>query len=522
MNPDFDALKDRFKAAWDEQQRWFWRWDRCFELVIPERSFRYVNTESSSVAPYIYDTTAAEQAERLSNQMISLLTPSGIPWLRLTPGPAIIGEKRLIMAKKLQPINEVIAYYVQKAGFSVAAQPAFLDMMVTAGAIKVEPDPKSDGFCIKTIPITELAYRNDLYGRANHVYRKYPIRCGLLLAKDEYKEKLSEDQQRAYRENPNKSVDLVCSVEPEGEKFRYVEWVIDGDIILEDRSLDRNPFFVFGWSGVAGSNYRRGPALIKYHDILNTNTLSEYQLKAAGFDLLGIWGKKDDGVINTATINLYPGAQILMESLSAADPSMRRIDATDGTRYRIGQETLNDKRETIVKAFFGDKFSPVHGDKMSAQEIMQRNQDMSLNLGATWGRIDCELLRPFSSHALEILKSQNAFDGIDGVNDDVLRYLNIDNKQLDVRFMGTLSQAQYMQTAQGLIQFMGITQSMAQVAPEVSAMIDYAQGARDLAEAMLIPPSLIEDEEKMKQIQGKALDPAFQQQQLGGGMPPIA
>lgn len=507
-----DDVNQRHQAAWTEQQRWFWRWDRVFELMVPERSQRYRDNTGDSVAPYIYDTTAAEKAENLANQMISVLTPPGVAWLRLTPGPDLLGDARLSMAQKLEPINQVLAYHIHRANFVVAVQPAFLDMMVTAGAVMVEPAPSGSGFTIKCIPINELAYCEDIYGRIRTVYRTYKVRARQILGRKEWTEKLPPLKLVELEAAPDKEIEMRSAIEPDGEQFHYSEWMKDCEVYFEDRKVKRNPYLIFRWSAVASNPYGRGPGLIKYHDILNLNTLSEYQLKAAGFDLLGIWGKKDDSVINTHTINLYPGAQILMDSVSMADPSMRRIDSTDGTRYRIGQDTLNSLREVIIKAFYGDKFSPIVGDKMSATEITARARDLAQALGAVWGRIEAEFLRPFAYIAVGILKDQGAFNVIPGMTREISELLNIDHKQLEIRFLGTLSQAQYMQSAQGLLQFMSAQQVGMQTDPKLQVLIDTTAGYRMLAEAMTIPAQLIRTDTQMNNIVKRALEDAAAQQ----------
>jgi hypothetical protein len=122
--------------------------------------------------------------------------------------------------------------------------------------------------------------------------------------------------------------------------------------------------------------------------------------------------------------------------------------------------------------------------------------------------------------ALEILKDQGVFKGIEGVDDDVIRLLNIDRKELDVRFLGTLSQAQYMQNAQGLMQYLAMTQGAAQADPELTIMIDTKEGYRELAEDMTISPNLIRTSEQMKEIIDLAMKMA--QESAPPGVSPTA
>ena len=151
----------------------------------------------------------------------------------------------------------------------------------------------------------------------------------------------------------------------------------------------------------------------------------------------------------------------------------------------------------ITKALFADKFSPIEGDKMSATEILQRSQDLAQTLGAVWGRIEAELLRPVAVMYLDILKDVGAFNGL---GPEVVGLLDINRKDLDIRFLGTLAQAQQMQNVQGLFQYLAMQQQSALQDPEVNMLVDLVASMQTAAESMGLPPKLLRTKAQREEI----------------------
>lgn len=496
-----EKLMQRFDAAWSERDMWFHRWDACFELVVPERSKRYRTSKGGTVAPFVHDSTATENAEDLANNMMSALMPSGVPWLLLAPGPTVTDpEVRLKNQILLEPINLLIAHHIQRSKLPLATQPAFLDMLVTAGAVKIEPNDEADSVRVECIPIDELAYECSRDNEINHIYRKYKSKGFAIL--DKYGDAVPAEVRQRIEEFPFEELEMRMALEPDGKKFKYCEILMASDkpVYLVDKAFKRNPIVIFRWSTTAGTAYGRGPGLIKFPDIQNLNTLMGFSLKAGAMDLAGVWGIEDDGVVNPYTAQIVPGAKIVMSSVSLANPSMRRLDEQSMGRFNIGTSTLEDLRESIRRAFFADKFSPIEGDKMSATEILKRAQDLSQTLGAVWGRLEAELLRPIASLYLEILKDIGVFDEF---GDDVVEMLKIDSKSLDVMFLGTLAQAQRLENVQGLFQYLAFHQQTAQFDPEVSILVDLVGAMLTAAEGMGVQPRLLRNKEQRQEIYAK-------------------
>lgn len=489
------SLWREIEQAFAEQEVWRGHWEDVFELTVPQRTQRFRNSRGDKVAPYIYDSTASQAAERLANQMVSVLTPAGVPWMALTPGPMVEGDDRIILGRLLHKVNRLIWHYVDKSALSVAFQPVMLDAMVTGGCLKVEPSDSGEGIRCEAVPITEVAYRVGREGVVDRVYHKRMVTAHEIL--NVWGDVVPEDQRKIFEDHPSELFEVISCCIPEGQRFRYYDILSMGRIVLVDKTMKRNPYKVLRWSETTGSQYSRGPAMVEYPSILTLNTLAEYQIKAAAFDLLGIWLVEDDGVLNPYTIELVPGAKIPVGNTSLAAPAIRRADDSGSGRNRIGQDVINDRREAILKAFYADKFSPLEGTKMSAAEIVERAKDLSDTLGAVWGRIETEILRPIAVDFLEILKSQGVFREL---GSDVGELLKLDRRNLDVVFLGTLAQAQRLQNAQGLVQYLTMAAQIGAADPEAALVVDTAAAMRQIAEYMAVPFDLIKTGDEIAEI----------------------
>jgi len=124
----------------------------------------------------------------------------------------------------------------------------------------------------------------------------------------------------------------------------------------------------------------------------------ELVLKNASIAVTGIWQADDDGVLNPATIKLVPGA-IIPKAVGSA--GLTPLEAPG--RFDVSQLVLDDLRAAIRKALLADKLGQINAPRMTATEVLERAAEMARVLGATFGRLQSELLSPLISRTIAIL-----------------------------------------------------------------------------------------------------------------------
>ena len=222
----------------------------------------------------------------------------------------------------------------------------------------------------------------------------------------------------AIKNDPETPLRLVQSLV--GTEF--TAWLdVGGDIennIVSTGKFETNPYIIFRWAVASGEQYGRGPVLRALPDIKTANKVVELVLKNATIAVSGIWQADDDGVINLSNINLTPGAII-----PKAVGSSGLTPLASGANFDVSQIVLKDLRERIRHALLADRLGLLSEKEMTATEIMARNADMMRILGATYGRLLHEFIRPLVERGLQILARRGVIDKISLHSDAELKYI---------------------------------------------------------------------------------------------------
>lgn len=209
-----------------------------------------------------------------------------------------------------------------------------------------------------------------------------------------------------------------------------------------------------------GEVYGRSPVMKALPDIKTANKVVELILKNASIAVTGIWQADDDGVINPATIQLVPGT-IIPKAVGSKGLTPLEMPS----RFDVSQLVLEDLRARIRHALLVDRLPSVGGGKMTATEITERTGQIALLLGATFGRLQVELLHPLLQRAYQILRDRGAVPD-----------LPLDGRTLAIEYRSPLARAQSTAHIQSLIGWLGMAQSLGKdVAARVNgdAVLDY-------------------------------------------------
>jgi hypothetical protein len=220
------------------------------------------------------------------------------------------------------------------------------------------------------------------------------------------------------KQNPEYQLRMVQSL----VDTEFTAWIdVGGDIennIVAHGTFETNPYLIFRWAVASGELYGMGPVIRALPDIKTANKVVELVLKNATIAVSGIWQADDDGVINLGNINLTPGAII-----PKAVGSSGLTPLTSGANFDVSQIVLKDLRERIRHTLLADRIGLLSDKEMTATEILARNADMLRILGATYGRLLHEFIRPLCDRGLQILSRRGVIDKISLHSDAELKYI---------------------------------------------------------------------------------------------------
>ncbi len=390
-------LSNLYKRALDLRAPWLNRWDMARRYTVP--------TSDEDMAT-IFDATAMDASDNLAASIYSLLTPPESLWVQL------IGESA--QSQNADIATSALRANLNDSNFYTTIHQCYMDLVTLGTAclfMAESPIGASSAFTFTAIPMTDIAIL------PNAVFHTTSMpACDVL---DKYPAWTPpSDLRDSISRNPEMPLKLVQSLV--GTDF--TAWLdVGGDIennIVSTGTFETNPYIIFRWSLASGELYGRGPVLRALPDIKTANKVVELVLKNATIAVTGIWQADDDGVINLSNINLTPGAII-----PKAVGSSGLTPLTSAANFDVSQLILKDLRERIRHALLADRLGLLSEKEMTATEILARNTDMMRILGATYGRLLHEFIRPLCDRGLQILARRGIIEPIRLNSDAELKYI---------------------------------------------------------------------------------------------------
>lgn len=446
-------------------------WQDCYDHVLPP-------VTGGRVA--IYDATAADAAEQLAASLLAELTPPWSRWFGLAPARPLEGDTEAAVA--LEDAAETLQGHFDRSNFALEMHQAFLDLVIAGtGLLLVEEAPPGEASALRftAVPLREAVLEEGPSGRLDTVFRAARLTDAALRAR--YPAAALPRAAEHDAEAPRHRV--VEAVWPDRAGYRFAA-LLAGEgapVVLAEGRFAESPFVAFRWLKAPGESYGRSPVAKALPDIRTANKVVELVLKNASIAATGIWQADDDGVLNPATVRLEPGAII-----PKAPGSSGLTPLAAPGNFDVSQLVLTDLRARIRGALLADRLGPQRDDRMTATEVLERAAETARLLGATYGRLQAELLTPLVARCLAILRRRGEIPP-----------LILDGREAVLRYRSPLAQVQGRADAANTLLFLQAVRAMG---PEALAQVDLPAAARWLGRTlsapaeMLNPPATIEKE----------------------------
>lgn len=471
------AVFQRYERAKARRQNWEGLWQDCYAYALPQNdAFSGLQSAGAPRMDKIYDATAMDAADRLAASLMGNLTPPWSGWFGLKPGPEMTNEEAEALAPVLEKTGRIMQDHFDRSNFTVEMHQAFLDLVVggTASLFFEESNPGSfTAFKFTAAPLSSITLEEGESGALDGTFRTSMLTLAQLQSRFPYAE-LPAKILREGEKDTQARFAIMEALLPVETAFHYSAWLVDEQSSppLADMKLGHNPIINFRWMKSPGEIYGRSPVMKALPDIKTANKVVELILKNASIAVTGIWQADDDGVLNPANIELVPGA-IIPKALGSNGLQPLEMPG----RFDISQLVLEDLRSRIRNALLADKLAPVASPRMTATEVLERSSDMAMLLGATYGRLQSELLTPLILRAFSILKRR-------GEVPDLL----LDGRFITIDFRSPLARAQAQRQVGNTLSWLN---SVAAYGAEAMSAVDVPQAARYLGEALGVPSDLI-------------------------------
>lgn len=491
MDTNLERLIKRYQKALQRKQKWESHWRECYEYALPQcenaAADNYSNDNGSKKNLHLFDGTACDAVDQLASSLLAELTPPWAKWFGFKAGPELSEEERQQVSASLERTADIILQNFEHSNFAVEIHQCYLDL-VTAGTaclmFEEAPLGEATAFRFYAVPLKEIALEENGSGRIDTTFRSSMLSFEELKLRFPEAEIPTEYEER-YHEDHTYMLRLIEAVIPKNGKFgscgyEYTALAHDENageesgFLLRHGTFAMSPFINFRWLKAPGEVYGRSPVMKALPDIKTANKVVELILKNASISVTGIWQADDDGILNPANIKLVPGAII---PKAVGSKGLMPLEAPG--KFDISQLVLEDLRKRINHALLADQLSQVNTPAMTATEVLERTAEMARILGASFGRLQCELLTPLLKRAFYILRRRG----------DVLNF-DLDGKIVDLQYKSPLALIQARKDVSNVSEWATM---VAALGADGLAAVNIFEAAKWLGKTLNVPSHLINE-----------------------------
>ena len=407
---DIKNLYQRFQKAQNRRQTWEPVWQECYEYALPQRESLF--SEAQTPITRLFDGTAPDAVDQLAALMLSEVTPPWMRWFNLAAGSELSDADRDRIAPELDSISDIMHAHFDRSNFALEIHQCYFDL-ITAGTacllFEEAPIGSASAFKFTAVPLSEVYLDEGPSGRLDVTFRESRLEYDTLInrfpdvvlpdkvAQNAQKDKTLFSVIEAVIPSPKGGYDYTAFFNPASQ----YDSLNGTEFVLKEAHFACSPFISFRWLKAPGEVYGRSPVMKTLPDIKTANKVVELILKNASISVTGIWLAEDDGVLNPGNIHLVPGAII---PKAVGSKGLTPLEAPG--KFDVSQLMIDDLRKHIRHALLGDRLGEIDSTRMTATEVLERSDEMMRILGATYGRLQTELLTPLIEKAIILLRKR--------------------------------------------------------------------------------------------------------------------
>ena len=489
-------LMKRFGALESQRQTWESHWQEVGDFIIPRKAdITRVRSPGDKRTELIFDGTAGMAAQLLSSSLHGMLTNMSTKWFSLqyqSDELNMIDEAR----EWLGDVERKMYAAFQRSNFNEQIHELYHDLVTFGTAIMfVEQD---DEFSVNfsTRHISECYVTEDDKGRIDTVYRKFkmPARAAINRFGEE---NFTSKMLKLEKEKPYENITLLhavykrddrdtTKVDAQNKPIASVYLEPDEKKVLSESGFDEFPYLTprfFKASFEIG--YGRSPAMTALADVKMINAMSEVSIRAAQKQVDPPLLVPDDGFI--LPIRTVPGGLNFYRA-----GSRDRLEPLNiGANNPVGLNMEEQRRKAIQSAFYVDQLTTGQSPTMTATQIIQMTEEKMRIMGPLLGRLQAELLQPLISRTYNILARSQAFKPAPE---------SIQGEGFDIEYVSPLAKAQRAGDVQSILQFIELSQPLANIDPGVVDYLDTDNLIKHLISALSVPAKVVRDQAQVEEI----------------------
>lgn len=432
-------IKDRHKRFSGSQTRklnWEDTYKEALEFFAPQRENfdDHVAGEEKNNTDRVFDSTAITALSRFASKIQSGLTPPLKKWVELQAGISVPDEKKEEAQEILQGITETMFGFMHMSNFSSQIGESYLDLGIGMGALLINEGDDTNPLQFISVPLDQIYVEEGPHGNIKTAFRKHTMPARNIMSTWPKASIPQELQAKMDKDTDAQAVIIESTIYiPETETYEYSIDLDGGKHSLLEEELDSSPWVIFRWEKIPGETYGRGPCLSALPDVKTLNKTVEYLLRSAALRMIPTFTVADDGIVNAATVEIAPGSLIPIAQTGPGGNPIQPLAV--GGDINLGQLVIERLQDRISDMMYSDALGPINQPVKTATEIAERQADLAQRIGASFTRLQDELVQPLVSRVLHILDKK-------GLLPVDLSEIKVDGKAISIKAVSPLAQAQ--------------------------------------------------------------------------------
>jgi hypothetical protein len=288
---------------------------------------------------------------------------------------------------------------------------------------------------------------------------------------------------------------------------------VDSEKLVLEEGFEEMPISIPQWDKRSDQLYSRSPGLMALPDLESLNKMGKTMLRGLHRAVAPPWLLPSDSMVSAPNLNAdrvsYYDARAI-RNLGLTTPFQQM--ETKG-RLDWGLTAQDAIREQIHALFYRNILKlPVAGPEMTATEIIARKEQFIREIGSVFGQLETSYTAPMVERAFNLMQRNNGFRP----PPDILIKANV-----NFRFASPIEKAKRQieetQIAEGIRTILEV----GSIRPEVMDRVNWDAWAKNVAETSDFPPSLLQDDATIEQIQ-RGRQQAQEQEQNAQGVERMA
>ena len=516
-------IANQFDKLKTQRQNWESHWQEIADYVLPRRAdVNKSRSQGDKRTEFIYDGTALHAAELLSSSLHGMLTNAATPWFSMrfkNEGLAQDEESR----EWLEACTQSMYIALDRSNFQQEIHELYTDLVTFGTSCMMIEEDDQKFLRFSTRHIKEIYVAENDKGVVDTVHREFKITARA--AYQRFGDNLTKRLIEIAKENPYDEITLHHCVKPNDKQNPYkmdnmsmpfvsIYYDHEDKKIISTSGFNEFPFVVPRWLKSSSEIYGRSPSMTALADVKMINKMSETTIKAAQKMVDPPLLVPDDSFV--LPVRTQPGGLNYYRS-----GTRDRIEPLNiGANTPVGLNIEDQRRQAIRQAYFVDQLLMSQDVRMTATEVMQRNEEKMRLLAPVLGRLQAEMLQPLITRSFNIMLRKGLLP---------TPPVSLQGSTIDIEYVSPLARSQRTGDVQAILRSLEIITPLAQMLP-VMDYLDADKLVKHITDVLGVPRKVLRSDQEVAEIreqqaeaqaQQAELDRASQMAEAGGKAAPL-